>query len=409
MKRLVLIVAATIALNVGYSQGDFRKGFIITHDKDTVYGLVAFREGTRAYHECVFKRSADQQSTTYAPLDISGYGFINDKVFESRDVALRGQAPTTAFLEVLVKGLVTLYRVDDAYLVQEEDGELQQLIDELYRDVVKGRTVLRHSNEHIKVLNPLLFDCVETRELVQKAKMTQRSLTKLIERYNECVDAPAVTPKEAKPWFKVRPAIAGGVLLSNLEFDEHPYYDHLSGTFERATMPFFGLSGDFLSPRISERFSVNIAAFFSAAKYNGYTNIYYLGATIEHWVDIDLPQIKVPMGFRYTFPAGGVMPYINAGISSSFHLDRKSHWLERWEYNGTVTIDEKDEALKIKASQTGWWGGVGIQKPIGDKFVLFGEVRYERTDGIAESFLQAEPRFGSTISNVRFVIGVNLK
>src|SRR5690606_36922518 len=104
----------------------------------------------------------------------------------------------------------------------------------------------------------------------------------------------------------------------------------------------------FLSPRISERFSFLVSALYSAPKYHSYTEILYLGATTMHWVDIELSHIKVPMGFRYTFPTRTITPYINVGLSTTFHLDSKSHWIERWEYNGDIIVDREDEALNIK-------------------------------------------------------------
>src|SRR5690606_6738821 len=163
MKRLLLIATAFVVVSVCYSQSDFRKGYVITQAGDTLRGLVSFREGAKAFHSCVYRKSWDQEPVTYGPLDVAGYGFVNDKVFESRDIALRDQPPTTAVLEVIVRGLVTLYRIEDVFLVQKEGGELQQLINKKFKDVVKGREVLRNSNEHIMVLSPLLFDCVETR------------------------------------------------------------------------------------------------------------------------------------------------------------------------------------------------------------------------------------------------------
>src|SRR5690606_19730439 len=153
-----------------------------------------------------------------------GYGFINDKVFESRDIALKDQSPATVFLEVLVRGLVTLYRVDDAFLVEKEGDELRQLINE--QEIVnikgpheaKGREVLRRGDEQAKVANPVLVDCVETRQAVSEAGWSQRGRTKLIERYNGCMGPPSRSGKGDKPWFLVQPALVVGIAFSSLEF-----------------------------------------------------------------------------------------------------------------------------------------------------------------------------------------------
>lgn len=414
MKRLLFTLTAIAFINLCYSQSDFRKGYVITHAGDTVHGLVSFREGPRAFNSCVFKSSGEQEPVTYGPQDIMGYGFINDKVFESRDIALKDQSPATVFLEVLVRGLVTLYRVDDAFLVEKEGDELRQLINE--QEIVnikgpheaKGREVLRSSNEHIKVLNTLLFDCVETRQAVSKARLSQRVLTKLIERYNVCMGAPSRTFKEDKPWFRVQPALVVGIAFSNLDFAKMSKYEHLSGSFDRSTALNLGISAELLSPRISERFSFHVGMLHSSLEYEGFASAPYLGGINRHYVTFEVSQLKVPLGLRYTFPARNFIPYINAGVSATFHLSSNSHWKKEWTFQDIIEIQER-EALDIQSAQKGGWVGVGVVKPVGTKLALFGELRYERTDGLAKSAFEADLDFKSVITNFQIVFGLSLR
>lgn len=340
MKRLLTIAAMIAVVNVCYSQGDFRQGYVVTHAKDTIHGLVAFREGSKAFSSCIFKKSKEQEATTYGPPDIAGYGFINDRVFETRDITLRDQPPATAFLEVLVKGRVTLYRVEDVFLVQKEGGELQQLINEKQEQAKEiganeNQKYVRYTNEHIAVLNQLLFDCLETREAVSRARLVQRSLTSLIERYNECMGAPTVTFKEEKRWFHARPAVVAGYTFSKIDFDYSLEYEHLSGSFETSKSPVMGISSEFLSPRVTERFSFYVAVLYSSPKYVGYTEIPYLSGVKRHYVTIDLPQFKFPIGIRYTLPERTITPYINAGFSTTVHVNENSHWIKETDINGT--------------------------------------------------------------------------
>ena len=405
MKRLLLIASVAMAANVGYSQVDFRKGFVVTPAHDTIHGLIKYREGAKAFVSCIFKASRKLQATTYGPNDIASYGFIDDKVFQSREVTLKDQPPAVVFLEVLVRGRVTLYRFEDVFLVEKERAGLQQLVNKSKIIDVNGSKAIRYSNEHFTVLNPLLFDCAETRPMVPEVHLTQRDLTKLIEKYNHCVGASTITFKDAKPWARAYASLMVGPSFSDVKFDYHSSYEHLSGTFYTSKSPVVGITGELLSPRISERLSFHLSVLYSSPTYKGFTLLQYVGGNYRHFVTIKLSELKVPFGFRYTFPMEAITPYVNAGISSTFHLSTSSYWIKEWEYNGIVDTAES-EAVAITENQRGVWAGAGVLRSISEKLFVFGELRYERTTGIAETVIDNVAKLKSNISNFQIVLGI---
>src|SRR5687768_12268316 len=109
MKILLLLTTAMIIAKIGWSQTDYRNGFIITNARDTLYGLVNYREGAKAYQSCDFKVSKSQSANTYEPQNTIGYGFENDNAFQSREISIKGKPSKVAFLEVIVRDLVSLY------------------------------------------------------------------------------------------------------------------------------------------------------------------------------------------------------------------------------------------------------------------------------------------------------------
>src|SRR5688572_22358710 len=109
MSRLLLICIAICLSELGFAQTDFRKGFVITLQRDTISGLVNYREGANAHEICEFKKLENLNATSYRPDEIFGYGFLDDKFFESRKVQEENKSPRVAFVEVLVKGMVSLY------------------------------------------------------------------------------------------------------------------------------------------------------------------------------------------------------------------------------------------------------------------------------------------------------------
>lgn len=69
------------------AQEDFRKGYIIKINMDTLYGYINYN-GTK-YYDCVFKDSLKGIEIIYKPFEIYGYRFIDGKYFISKSVTLK--------------------------------------------------------------------------------------------------------------------------------------------------------------------------------------------------------------------------------------------------------------------------------------------------------------------------------
>lgn len=407
MKRLILLIILICIAEFSFSQTDYRKGYVITNARDTLFGLVDYREKAKAYKTCDFKVSKGQNTITYEPGNIIGYGFENDKFFQSREISIKNQQSQVVFLEVIVRGLVSLYKYEGTYFIEKGNDGLQQLINETKEVFIDGKRVLKNTNQHIGTINILVFDCAETRERVQKIRLDERALTKLIEDYNQCKGEPSITFKANKPWTKAIIGVTGGPNISRLNFESNPGYGHLAGNFEVSKSPMIGVSFDILSPRLSERISFHSDFFYLTSKYYNY-NLYNSSSSVErNYVTIELQQLKVPIGIRYTFPERKFTPYFNAGISGTIHLSSNSKWAQELESNSIVNTNE-NEALAIKNKQFGLWGGCGLLKSVNNKLNVFLELRYEQTDGIAPSSVDSQG-LTSKISNFQILIGIRTK
>lgn len=407
MKRLILLIILICTAEFGFSQTDYRKGYVITNASDTIFGLVDYREKVKAYKSCDFKVSKGQNATNYEPGSIIGYGFENDKFFQSREISIKNQSSQVVFLEVIVRGLISLYKFEDTYFIEKGNDGLQQLINETKEVFVDGKKVLKNTNQHIGTINMLVFDCVEIWTKVQKTRLDEKSLANLIEDYNRCKGVPSITFKAKKPWTKVMVGVTGGFNVSRLNFETNPGYEHLAGNFEVSKSPMIGVSLDILSPRLSERISFHGDLIYLSSKYYNYS-LYNSSSSVErNYVTIDLQQFKVPIGIRYTFPKRNFTPYFNIGISSSFHLGSNSKWVQEVESNNVVNTNE-NEALTIKSKQLGLWGGCGVSKSINNKLNAFIELRYEQTDGITPFSVDSQG-LNSKISNLQIFIGIRTK
>lgn len=407
MKRLILPIILICIAEFSFAQTDYRKGYVITNAKDTLFGLVDYREGSKGYKSCDFKTSKGQNTTTYEPQSIIGYGFENDKFFQSKQISIKDQPSKNVFLEIIVRGRVSLYKFEDTYFIEKGDDGLQQLINETKEVTIDSKSVLKKTNRHISILNILLFDCVEIRSKVDKVRLVEKSLTNLIEDYNRCKGHSEKSFKANKPWTKAILGVTGGLNISKLNFDSYPGFDHLGGDFEVSKSPMIGVSLDISSPRLSERFSFQGDLLYLASKYYKYT-LYKSSSSIQrNYVTKELLQLKIPVSLRYSFPKREYTPYVNVGFSSTIHLSSNSKWVQETESYGVVKTKEND-ALAIRNKQFGLWGGCGVVKSMNNKFNAFIELRYEHTDGIAP-FSVDSMGLSSKITNFQIFIGIRTK
>mgnify|MGYP007083938460 FL=1 len=110
--RLILLNAFLLLISTIYAQSNYRPGFIITLQKDTVYGVIDYRTDKINATRCVFlpQDNSGDKPITYHPFDILGYRFTDDgKYYVSKNVELQYGIPKPVFLEYLLQGMKSLY------------------------------------------------------------------------------------------------------------------------------------------------------------------------------------------------------------------------------------------------------------------------------------------------------------
>ncbi|MDN3641854.1 outer membrane beta-barrel protein [Lutimonas halocynthiae] len=405
MKRISLIIFIWVALyqNI-YSQNDFRKGYIITNEKDTINGLVDYREGNTKYKTCYFKLDENEDLTNYDSNQILGYRYIDDKVFVSKEVTKENNAKGNGFFEILTRGNVLLYRYFGTFYIQKEDEKLHELTNEPVKYYIDGKEYIKNSNRHIAVLSYLLSDCPSIKDKISKVKYSERQLTELIEAYNKCSGQASISFKEGKPWFKTHFGLSIGYNFSKLNFSSDlNNTEYLTSGFDYANSIMPGLYFDFLSPRIHERIAVHVglaylsSTYTSNSKIESYTNE-------RNYITMDLEQLKIPLGFKYVFSEKNITPYINLGISSTIILESSFSWIQELENNNVVQTYDR-ESIFIDDNQLGFWGGIGIKKSIKNKLSGFIEMRYERTSGVSINI--ADSSLHDNITNFQILIGLS--
>jgi hypothetical protein len=411
MKRQILFIILTfICFNYEiYAQSNFKKGFIVTEKRDTIYGLVDFRQGSSSFKSCIFKESENKESKKYSPDDIAGYGIIDDKIFESRKIVYRGQQAETLFIEVIIKGLASLYKYHRDLYIEKDGKNFNALKNDRVETTVNGRTVTSNSHEYLSVLNSLFYDCSTIQPLIKKTTLSQRSLLKLLSSYNKCMNATYAIHKEDKKAVKVIKGIAIGGNISSMAFKSgDARYSYLTHSFEKARTPVVMVSFDVLAPRLNQRFSLHFDVMYRNSKNYSFSIEKSSPTTSRNFVTIELTELKIPIGLRYTFPEKKFTPYFNLGFSNTFTLRSHSELTKETETAGVVRINH-DPALVVAKNQFGIWGSIGIMTSLSKKINGTLEFRCEKTDGIGNYVINVNSPLKSSITNFQISLGIRTK
>ncbi|HEY5917364.1 MAG TPA: outer membrane beta-barrel protein, partial [Chryseolinea sp.] len=140
---------------------------------------------------------------------------------------------------------------------------------------------------------------------------------------------------------------------------------------------------------------------------SNYENSASNGTKTSH-ITIDLEQLKIPLGIRYTFPEKKITPYMNFGMSSTFNLSSSSPLTTKYKLANRIETVFTNDAVNTNDLQFGFFGGFGISKAIHEKLNLFTEIRYEWTNGIVDR-AGGDQSPESSIQNIQITFGVRRK
>ena len=132
LKKLVLLGLIFIT-GIINAQTDFRPGFIIKAEGDTIFGEIDYRGDLLMGEVCRFRLSERSYTVEFSPNDIIAYRFTDSKFYISKEVNGR-----KVFLEFLINGQVNIYYLRDVksdYYFLEREGE--KLIELPYEEGIR--------------------------------------------------------------------------------------------------------------------------------------------------------------------------------------------------------------------------------------------------------------------------------
>jgi hypothetical protein len=336
------------------AQTDFRPGFIITNDQDTVYGNVDYRGDELMGTLCRF-RTDGKTITEYYPGDIEAYGFVEGKFYVARLLETK-----KAFLEYLISGQADIFylrdETGDHYYIEKSGMPLAEIPYKEEMRYVNSTPYLYASKTHIGLLSLYMQDAPDFQsEIANIGKPEHKNLIKLAEDYHKvvCKDKACIVYEKKMP------------LLS---WTIEPFWGLIKYAGIDDLFNEIGCYTSIASPRNNEKISVKTGVGYHRIKGDS----------------VNLDIFKMPLQLQYIYPGKRLQPRIGLGVNLFFtDLDGKfDFWTHTFALNA------------------------GLNYRIADKLYVFGLFNSDFTPAY-QWILEDESEFGKVGYGMSF--GLSLK
>lgn len=398
-KNLLLILVFFIQQT--FSQSDYRKGYIITKNGDSISGFVNYRVSFNKYKKIDFKRTLTSEVTEYLPTTILAYGISNDQYFVSKKIDSKTN-DDVFFFESLVSGKANLFKLNNDFFI-EKDTVFMKLENDIKKVYKNGGEYLFSTKRYIGTLTYLLADCKKNNKKITETKYKETNLVALISDYNNCNNKGNIVYKENKPWIKVNFGALLGynfTSINNSNSDKQGiYFPNSNGISNSVT---FGGFLEVNAPRVIERYSFYTGIIYSTTNYYKYQQINDNLFELRE----DHKQLKVPVALRYTFPKKEITPFLTIGMLNIINLKTSTTWYSELK-TGPYVFSSLNN-YNLYRNSIGLILGLGVKKDIKDNLEMFIDFNYEYFKTNNLPVLISNNTYKNTVSNFQLLIGIRL-
>ena len=386
-----------------FSQTDFRPGYYITLENDTVYGLIDYRGEIRNSRFCEYKKDRNSESKRITPEEIKAYKFFNDKYYISKIIDYKDQK-TPVFLEILVDGISDLYFMRDTerdmYFIEKEDGTLYKLVRKISTNYEEGKgTTIKESFEYIGLLKLAFVDCWDIQPQLDNAMLSHKSLIDITETYHDymCDDEKCIVYEKILPAvkFQLSPVIGYGITTLNIKEGFYSKFE-----YDACISPIFGIHLNVLLPRTNEKISFETEIIFKDESFYGTYNNYYE-------LFVKMKKVEPSVGIKYNFPKGKVRPTLSAGGFGAYLLNTDTKTVVV--VDNVETIRENDEVyVPLIHSYYGLYFQLGLNYHILKNRKAFTNLKIMHGAGVYNSDVEhmaIKNAFNSIYFNIGFYLG----
>lgn len=373
IKCLVSILIFLLFHTVVNAQLDFKPGYVLLKEQDTLFGYIAAQTDNLNCRQCLFSKTEEGKSyKTYTPTEILGYRFTNGRYFVSKTIELEGKN-TAVFVEFLVNGISKLYYFKEgdvnSYFVAKNDSVLEKLIyEEVYFVNEFGDEKVRYDERYKGVLKYLYRDCPDIYPRIDNAHFDHNSLIKISKEYHEkvCPDEECIVyTKSTKRKVFFGTKLGLGYSLLGIE---------TSSDFATDLSVNFGAHLRIVPAKVFYRWNFYLGVEYSSVSYSGefthtlLEDIYGTGVPDQWSVELKYQMLKIPLKAQYTFPLKKIQP--------SFYFGYDNILVLKADYNdyGTTNYLGKEGFTKYLS---GFIFGIGLGHEMKNNSRIFVDLEYE--------------------------------
>ena len=348
-----------------FAQNDFQPGYVLTLDKDTLYGQINLQAIARMCRTCLFRFDKGAEPIEYLPGEITGYRFIGGRYFISRDVEIEGDTQQV-FLEFLVDGISDLYyfqATHNNYYFLEKDTIGLVLLDNEELSFVNeyGDEKIRRIERYKGVLKYSFSDDPGIFPEIDHTNFNHKSLIDITTRYHTdiCPDETClVFTKSGTGRFFMGPKI--GYRYTALGYSTSQAHAYSND-------PEFGLQFRSIPLKLLQCWNTLINLLYSRNEYLGdFPNTVYSNMERIFRIHLKYDMIRVPVVIEYSFFQKKIQPVVSVGIDNVFlfNADNAIELVDR----GSGTVLNPD--MSFQKYNFGLLAGLGVNMKLNERMIL---------------------------------------
>lgn len=372
------------------SQTNYRDGYVIGLNNDTVMGMIDFKLDEENMHAVRFIPKGEEKVHQYFPGEIIGYRLVEDgKYYVSKEIKIEKNYNRVVFVEFLVQGLKNLYyyklNLRDFYLIEDDSGKL----------IVLSKKP--DSFDNLRVVEDLKYKGVlkyvfKEYELVHKqtdkAKFDRKDMIRLTRDYhnNVCLDGSECiifendyTKKFAKFYF----AFYAGLHAHTLMFYTM-YQNRDKDLFVNSIVPELGSQVSVFFPRFNP--SLGFFAEVSCSQLQGKLENFELNTLMSDTYNVyehSAFRINSILGVKYVLDLKKIRPVLEVGIAGGYMINSANQLrIYDMQQSSTIPYIEQDDLFLPDRSRIGYSGAFQLDYELNNGDLVFAKVGYYNTVAI---------------------------
>ncbi len=362
-----------------FAQKDFRPGYIITLEGDTLRGQIRDRSDARNSRSVIFKQGQEALVKEYEPAEVMGFGIEDQKLFLPERVPIIKVTPVgsdttwqVVFLQQLVTGPISLFYLKtagepDRFFLRRANGRFSELESRKQIVEVNGKHYQKTLNFYQDTLRAIFAACPQVAEQAAKAEFTLGQLSKAFVAYNQCADPKeqvTVSETATRKTVVLGSATLGYAIGSTRSSGEQTLLNSPTGK----KGPSGGVAINILNTGFSKNFSLQFGLDYTnkGAVGHHYT---YSNSTTPTTTTIDMQVVNFSTIIRFNTAIGKLKHYIGAGPTAGYVLN----YNDAYQYGNHVGVFPNTKAEYGLASEA------AILFPLKANQGVALSLRYERT------------------------------